>query len=182
MVEQGILSPAMVDEKLGRYTSDTQQLQINAGAGTFQAVTPRSEVVVLAQAGSLQANLLGITEASGPVTLCLSAMDGNPIATSKRLLLMHLTNTLNTQMKFRDQQGRILEEWGRLPLLVKKGTADLTLELKNAAQIKVYAVNLAGQHIKEMQTTVDAQGRLIFTADTYAVKSEGVMAYELICP
>lgn len=177
MVEQGIIAKSRVSR---RYTSDTDELQIDASVGSFQAVTPRSEVVVLSKAGSHQAKVLNIVDASGPVTLCLAAMDDKTVKTSGRLLLMHLTNTLNTQMKFRDQHGRIVESWGRLPLLVKKGTAKIQLAVDNAANVQVHAVDLAGKRIGQLQTKVDAKGKLLFTINTHGMKADGVMAYELI--
>jgi hypothetical protein len=178
--KQQLLSAGLADIHNNRFTSDTGQIQISANAGTFTVVTPRSEAMVLADKGSLVAGLMRVEDVSGAVTMFVAAMDDKPLASSGRMLLMHLTNALNTQMKFRDQQGRILEQWGKLPLLVKKGTANVLLALDQPEKVKVYAIDLAGKRLAQIPATVNDRKQLVFKADTFGCKDDGVLAYELV--
>lgn len=179
LIEKGIISSSQVDLKNSSYTSDTGQLKINSRSGWFHVQTPRSQAIVLTDKGSHVTDLLSVENASGPVTVFVTAMDQQTISLSKRILLLHLTDARNTQMKFRDQDGRIMEDWGNLPLLVKIGTAKISLKLQSPGKYKVFAVDLSGRRMESVQTSVTTDGQLSFEADTFGIK-QGVLAYELI--
>ena len=161
----------------GRFTSDTGQIQMAAGDGTFVVDTPQSHALILTKAGSLKTSCLEVKDCSTAATFFLGALDQNDIASSNRMVLMHLSDVTNTNMKFADQHRRVLENWGQLPLLVERSTATLTITLKHPNQVTVYTVDLSGQRIEKMVSAVKGN-QLILKVDT-ASSANGVMAYEL---
>ncbi len=180
LAKQNVVAQTLIDRAKGRYTSDTGEIQLATKEGRFHVQTPNTEAIVLADKGSYSGERLVLENVSGPVTVSVSAMDDKPLESSGRILLMHLTNVLNNQMKFRDQHGRVLEAWGTLPLMVKKGTATISLSLDNPADMKVFAVDLSGKRIAEISTSTQDGKHLTFTVDTHANEDDGVLAYEMI--
>jgi hypothetical protein len=179
LIKRGILSASKVDAQSSSYTSDTGQLQINGREGWFEVQTPRSQAIVLSDKGSHTTGMLSVDDASGPATVFASAMDDKPLASSNRILLLHLTDARNTQMQFQDQAGRIVEAWGKLPLLVKNGTARISLAIESPATMKVFAVDLSGHRMRSIPYTVTSSGQLTFEANTFG-SEQGVLAYELV--
>ena len=60
-------------------------------------------------------------------TVWASSLDGQPLASSSRILVTHLTDVQNSGVRYRDPELTILEDWGGLPHLARNGAADLSL-------------------------------------------------------
>ena len=83
---------------------------------------------------------------SGPVafdpgetatTLWASAVDGRPIATSRRLLVTHLTDVQANGNVYADSEKRVLLKWGSYPPVVRNGRAKVELAV---AKPRAFAV------------------------------------------
>ncbi len=111
-------------------------------------------------------------------TVWVSSLDGQPIATSRRLLLCHLTDLQNTRARFAEGARQTLLAWGTLPHLVLDGQATVRLRLANPSRATLHALSASGRRLEVVPTRVE--GGVL--AATLAVRSPGGsarMAYEL---
>ncbi len=106
-----------------------------------------------------------------------ASVDGLPLKDSKRLVLMHATDVLNTDMTFTDKARQKLEKWGDLPHLVRAGKTSIRLALASPSGWKVWAVDLSGRQLYEVALQPVKDGALL-NADTHDSRGT-VLAYEL---
>ena len=78
--------------------------------------------------------------------LSLVAMDGlRPIQSAGRLLLVRLTNALNTGMKFADQEMCRVETYGTVPALLRNSRFTVKVRHANAGELRLYPLSLEGK-------------------------------------
>jgi hypothetical protein len=123
---------------------------------------------------------LSITMQDSDATVWVSSLDGKPITESKRMLLTHLTDLQNTEIKYAEGARQTLLDWGKLPHLVHAGKATVKLRNSTAAGLKVWALSTSGKRSSEVKTT-QADGVLSFTADVSedAQNNGARMMYEI---
>ncbi len=116
-------------------------------------------------------------------TVWASSLDRKPITESRRLLVTHLTDCQNTDIRYAEKARRTLLAWGRLPHLVRAGKAEVRLKLRDASGLKVYALSTSGRRLGEVASRVEG-GALVFTADVAgAAKGQtAVLCYEVAGP
>jgi len=93
------------------------------------------------------------------------------------MLILHMTNVANSNMVYRDQTRQIIEKIGDLPLLVRKGSARLTLPA-DWSNAKLYADDLGGKRVAEVPLQRDPDG-VSFIAQTHR-DTGPCMVYELV--
>ena len=157
-----------------RITSDTGQIMLDSGKGTLRIVSARSECFVIPDAGELAGDAVSLKNDGGFAVVSVSAMDDKPIATSNRLLIVHLTDLQNTKARYRNQSMVLMEQWGELPMLIRAGKAQVSIKLNDNRPASVWAVDMSGKRTAAMDVVRDGN-TLRFTADT----GRSVMAYEL---
>ena len=147
--------------------------------GDFLVSTPTSMALVL-KTESLDDQF--VTEFNTPATVFCGAIDNQPLEKSKRLLIMHLTNVVNSDMKFRKADMEDIEAHGHLPLLVQRGTAQLAIPNQaKASQINVYALDLSGKRLKPVDFSVNPKTKRIeFTAETIQTDGTTCLVYEVM--
>ncbi len=85
-----------------------------------------------------------IGRADGNGLVALSAIDPEgKLSESRRLLLILATDAQNTGMIFRDSEEKVIEDFGALPVRIRKGYVDLELS-RTAARWSVSPVGLDG--------------------------------------
>ena len=86
---------------------------------------------------------------------------------AKRLLLVRLTNALNTDMAFTDKDMTQLESLGRIPALLRNSKFTVRVRNANAAALKLYPLSLEGIPTGKVLAPVSVKGDVAtFTADT----------------
>ncbi len=159
--------------------SSTGEIELDAVAKSFKVVTSRSEAFVLADKGAMAGDALSVSSLTeGPATFFASSLDGKPLKDSSRILILHLTEVENSKIKFREAQHSVLESWGTMPHLAKRGEAELKLKLSDAKSVKVYALDLAGRRMGEVKPQASSDGALTLRLDSFAFKSP-CFAYEI---
>ena len=134
-------------------------------------------------------------------TVWVSALDGEPIATSSHLLLTHLTDVQNTGIEYADPDRTILLKWGWLPHLTRNGSARIELSLNGEAHImpqsgdvsgeaarnvgkpawRVYRLSPSGRRLGEIPSSFDpATGTLSFIARTDYDPAAATYLYEIV--
>lgn len=161
----------------GEIVSDTGEIRLDPVQGHLRVMTPRTECLVTFPERTLAGRLLAVRVTGAFASVSASAMDGQPLGQSARILVLHLTNVLNSGMHFSNPEMRRIEEVGTLPHLARCGRAEITL--RNAtAGLKVFAIGSSGKRLRGVPATY-ADGAYRFTAEIVASDHEAVLAYEL---
>lgn len=172
-------APALAAPSPEPLVSETGEIRLESGAGRLTVVTPRTECFVASAAGELRGTVTQIRNHGGLAVVCFSSLDGQPLPHSKRILAIHLTDVQNRSATFRDSRHTILESWGDLPHLVRRGSADLRLRLEGG-EATVRALELDGTPAHKLASR-QAGPWLEFTAST--VQPQGTfLVYEILRP
>lgn len=177
LLQQKIISSANYDPATLRFTSSTGELEITRKTRTFRAVTPRSEGFVAPAQTRLAGKFAEIVNGNTFSAILVAAVDDRPLAGSDRILILHLTDVKNTGMKFTGQDMSVLQSWGTLPQLMRRGEAEITLAARPG--MKLYACGFDGSRKFEVPTEPAGNGKIRFTAKN--VTDQGaIVAYELV--
>ena len=157
---------------------ESSSVIIDRDTGCFVVKTPRTcggfaERGII-DAGALRADV-GLTAA----TVWVSALDGQSIESSDRLLLTHLTDVQNSGTTYADAAQTVLTDWGCLPQLMRRGTIRAVVRL-HPGPWKVFAITSDGtrHHAVPSSYTIDG---IRFLSDNGADASEAIYQYELVC-
>ena len=169
----GVLPPGseLLEEK--RYRSSTGELELDGKNTTFRAVTPCSEGFLLEEGRTLHGRFAQIRNRKNFCAVPVAAVDGRALKESERLLLLHLTDSKNSEMVFSDAEMQIVEEFGKLPLLVRKGIAELTIHRKLDG-FTLYPVRNDGTRLAPLPMRTE-NGNSVILLDTARA-----LAYELV--
>lgn len=115
-------------------------------------------------------------------TVWVSSLDEQPISGSRRLLITHLTDLQNTEIRYAERARQTLLDWGKLPHLVHAGKAEVHVRLADPEAYRVWALSTSGKRLAEIPCHA-ADGGLTFTADVAAVPGQGaIFCYEIARP
>jgi hypothetical protein len=145
--------------------------------GTFVIKTPRT-CGGFTEKGAIDAGDLLFDVGDTAATVWVSALDDQPIRSSARLVLTHLTDVQNNGIRYAQQSRKTLLAWGALPHLARNGTAEIRLAVKPAKDYKVYALSTGGRRMGEVDTRV-VKGRLAFTAAVGGRPESATLLYEI---
>ncbi|MBT63242.1 MAG: hypothetical protein CML13_08525 [Puniceicoccaceae bacterium] len=159
-------------------TSETSEIQLNVLKGEVKVVTERSESLVLHEGNEASGEALSANAPSVFCNVSASSMDDLALSESQRVLLMHLTDVRNTKMHFQNDQLQLMEGWGELPHLIRRGSVEVSLENTNEG-MALYAVDMSGNRLGLVPTTY-SDGSYHFTLNTAPDGSEPRMVYELV--
>jgi len=160
-----------------RYEAEVDGARVVLEAeGAFLAETLQSKAAIV-QSKSLDEDFVRDVT-GGPATIFAGAVDDQPLSTSKRVLILHLTNALASNMVFGEVGLNTVQELGELPVLVRRGDATIRIPRANGDSLKLYALDLAGNRVAEIPYKRD--GDVIeFRAQTIADDGRTTLAYEL---
>lgn len=174
LTEKGILASNLLRD--GVFLSDTGQIHLDSKRRTFAVITPKTEAFVNVNAG-VQEGAFARVETFGPGVVSISAMDGKVLESSRRLLVFHLTDAQNSGILFRNTDRKIVEAWGGAPQLIEAGRARLGLKISGEARPVVWALDSAGNRVREIPVR-NADGGIEIDLET--VGPDGVtLAYEI---
>lgn len=162
----------------GAATSDTGEIAIDRKVGHLSVVTPRTAAVCVFDS-ALAAGPLAVTDATTFCSVSASAMDGAALETSKRVLVLHLTDVQNTNAKFGDKTMRDVKGEGVLPYLARVGSAKVALRNANKG-LTLWALASDGTRLRKVPATHE-DGAYVFTARVAPGEGENqpTMMYEL---
>ena len=151
--------------------SATGELSLDAKQKTFAVAAPRCLSVTLPK-GGLKAGALEVEGASCFQSVAAISLDGAPVEKSASVLLLHLTNVMNTGMVMGNERWTLMRNNGHLPTLVKNGRA--TVSIATDKPFKVTALKLDGAAAGAVAGKL-AGGKFTFPVST----AEGTMIYHL---
>ena len=122
---------------------------LNPGQESFQAVTSQAEAFILPPGREGNGDFCRVRNRVGSAVFGVIAQDGKSLKKSARILLLHLTDSAATKLRYADQEQRKLESWGTLPYLAARGEAELQLTAPTGKE-RCYAVDTAGNRLAEI--------------------------------
>ena len=179
-------------------------------AGWFKVATPRT-CAVFAESGVHTAGCMRIQIVSSPTsqvssqksrnetfdlrpatcdggdivaaTVWASSLDGEPLATSKHILVGFLTDLRNTGEELEEEESAILvRKWGTPPHLVRAGRARVELALDPVADgWRCHALSQGGRRLAEIPVCRTEDDRLALDLDN-AAAGTATMFWELVRP
>jgi hypothetical protein len=134
---------AYIDRDKKTIRSLTGQLLWNYGSGLALVNTPRSQGAAgfLARAGRIELGDVAIQSQNEFGSVMVIALDDQPLATSKRILIQAMTEE---QPYGFETEGNKITDLGGSPFGVKKLAVTVALKLKGAGQPKVIALDENG--------------------------------------
>ena len=163
----------------GKTVSDTGEVVVDTTAGDIAVNTRRTAAVCSAAKHDLKAGPLAVSGATTFCSVSASAMDGEPLASSRRILLLHITDVQNTGAEFTNEKMTDTKDWGTLPYLAKTGSAEVRLQNANR-NLAVYALASDGSRLRQVPARY-IDGAYVFTAKVAAGEGRNspTMMYEL---
>ena len=157
---------------------DDDALIVDRTNGTIRLKTERTCGVSIAH-GRLVAGPLCADVLSGgfATTVAVSSMDCLSIATSRRMLLTHLTDAQANGTRFADESCKRKLEAGTQPILIRDGEVRISLLVEKPSEVAVYGLNASGVRTERIDAAVE-DGRLCFTARVRGAKGARI-CYEL---
>lgn len=153
--------------------SITGELTLDPRQNRFAINTPRLASLSLA-GGTGTAGVLSVSGVTMFTTVALISLDKEPLAESRNILALHLTNTLASDAVF-SPDLRIVRKDGEQPLLVKRSRAEINLRTPHRYTVRALAAD--GSALGNI--TGKQQGNCFrFQADTGCFPG-GVLAYHL---
>lgn len=176
-IAAGIIPAADLDVAHQSVRSATGQIRCDAGAGILTIATPRSVAAVLPGLGSV--TLGGITIANpdtDPATVVVAAIDDQPLATSHRILVLHLTDAQGAGTRFASKLHRLVEAWGTGPVLIRAGSVRLTIP--GTTKLNAWALDLAGARRESVACVAEGTSQRL---DATVARAWGpCLAWELV--
>lgn len=150
-----------------------------AESGRLEAGILSFEILPSPLVSASPSSVLGESNASVPTTLWASSLDGHPLATSSRILVVHLTDVQGEGARYADASRTILLKWGKAPF-IETGSANVTMQLepRGEAGFTVFALDMAGNRKAEIPAEY-RDGTLRFTVSTSGPQG-GRIFYEII--
>ena len=167
-----------VRQELSYITKRALPVAIDSEKGTFAVTTPCT-CGVFAEEGKVSAGVLNVVLKGARATVWASSLDGAALSESKRILVTHLTDVLDSGTRFGDSRHRTLLSWGQLPHLMRNGTAHISLAVgKN--NYRVYALSADGSRRGVVPSSTDQTGRLRFVAKVDSDPDSATWLYEIV--
>ena len=161
----------------GTFRSAGGALELTPARGTLRAVTPKVEAFVLPAGSRGSGKFLRVENRKGHGVFGAFSLDGKPLAESARVLLMHLTDSAASRMRFSAKDCRKMESWGVPPFLAARGEADIELNVDPEEKYRLFAVDMAGKRLNEIPL-VRKGGSLAAKLNVFQ-PSGAVFSYEL---
>lgn len=180
--QQILTSDNPTDPDRNIFHSATGEISINAPADTMLLDTPRTAGGCAPEGVSLLGPRGGVTVEilETGATVWVSALDDQPIRTSGRMLVTHLTDLQNSGIRYAEAERQTLLDWGELPHLVRAGQARVSIALDQPEQYRVWALAPDGNRLGGVSTAT-SKDKLVFTADVAGAADQGArMLYEVV--
>lgn len=181
--ERNLFKPDGVPDPARKFfRSETGEVTIDGPRDQLVLDTPRTAGGYAPASQTVETGAVRISMIGNDATVWVSALDHKPIPQSRRLLVTHLTDLQNTEIKYAEPERKTLLDWGRLPHLVRAGKAEIMLRLESPRSYRVWALAPSGKRLAEVQARAD-DNALRFTADVAGDRAAGArMLYEVGMP
>lgn len=143
----------------------TPQILLDTVNGKFRLVSDGAEAVSLQAGQTLGGKVLSVKNGDAEATIAIVPCDASVLSKAKRLVLFHLTDMQSEGRRFSNISMGQMDDWGRVPFLVRRNSAEITLSLP-AGEWKIYSLSLSGTRRKILPYTKIADGKIRFVINT----------------
>ena len=154
----------------------SERIKIDRFTGTVTVDTPRT-AGGFREFGHLDTGTLVADFGNQSGCIWVTSLTESPIKDSRRILVTHLTDGVDSDMVFRDGRRTIIEKWGQDPHLLRSGRVDVALRTSQS-NLSVYALDSSGKRRARLSTSY-SDGRLKFTADISMFQDDATFLYEI---
>lgn len=170
-------------EDYRRWAAGTQpgdgQVVLDRENRLFGVNTPRTAGFFAESGARTVGPLTAALNGKVPAAVWVSALDDAPIAASQRLLLTHVADVQDEGTVYADATKQVLLKWGRLPHLMRRASAKVTLDFADEKACTVYA--LASDGTRRAEVSVVRKCKTVsFTVDTARDPNEATCHYEIV--
>jgi hypothetical protein len=148
----------LTDLGSNRLHSETGELLVDAPADQMTLDTPRTAGAYAPAGSTLKAGAVTLQILDTDATVWVSSLDGQPLATSRRLLVTHLTDLQNSGARFGERARQTLLAWGGTPHLVRNGGATVTLARPDGARLRAWALSTSGRRMEPVEVLCSEDG------------------------
>lgn len=179
MRSRGILkADNLTDHDKGVYQSDTGEIFLDSGAERMSVTTARSCGIVLKAGASGNAGNALVAKTAIPAAIGLASLDGKTLAESGRLLLLYITDAVNSGLETSEDRV-VLKKMGELPILVQSGKASFKIKNARAGKLRCWAVGMDGSRNEELALRSSEAGSVELDLDTSKLKKGPALYFEL---
>ncbi|MES5099203.1 glycoside hydrolase [Agrobacterium sp. BA1120] len=144
------------DLEQGRVVSQTGELQLDAPEKSLALRSPKTEALAFEKIDTpVDLGFATLQSADGHGLFATSSLDDLPLESSKRQLLIMASDAHNTGMTFRDADERVIEDFGRLPVMIRR--MEIGLKFKAAGPFRISPVGLDGRVYPPVITAAGAE-------------------------
>lgn len=131
------------DPAVGLFQSQTGEITLDQRAGTIAVVTPRTEAISTTGAiAGIKLDSMTVRSIDNGALLAASALDLQPLSSSKKILFIFTGDTTNTGLSLAGSGiNRQLIDWGRLPIMMRRVKARISLSGQSGGRLTVLALN-----------------------------------------
>ena len=138
-------------------------LSCDFAADTLKVVTLRTAGGFAFPGAELDCGALRFAVGKTAATVWASSLDSRELAKSPRILVSHLTDAQRQGTEYADADQCVALGWGKGGLLMRDGTAEISLRLEDPRRYRVFALRSDGRRLEEVPATAK-DGRLSFRA------------------
>lgn len=176
---KGILPASNIsDPAAGVFQSETGEITLRTKENLIKVVTAGTEGVSLEDGRAENLACLKVEGSSVPASVSVISIDGNPVASSSRLVLVYNTEVANSGMALSEDRVT-MRELGKLPVLMRTGRLKAVLKCKNASKMSLYALRIDGTRREKLRVSVEGDS-LKLEIDSAALKDGPTPFFELI--
>ncbi|GAT31893.1 hypothetical protein TSACC_2287 [Terrimicrobium sacchariphilum] len=174
---QDNLLPAQAAD--GTIESSTKQIAVSPTRGFARLVTDYAECFVLPSGQTQQGRRVTVESDDSFSAVYVVSADDRPLASTNRLAVLHLTDVLPSGTTFTDKHRTVLQKFGVMPYLIRRGTAKISVSLPATDKPwSVWAIDPAGRRLFPVEC-MQEKDVLKFTAATIT-PSGTALAYEIV--
>lgn len=149
------------------FVSSTGELTLDAPRRWLSVNTPRLQGICSDPGRTAELADFRILAMSTPGCLAAVSVDGmKPLREAERIVIVYSTNALNNGMKFVSPDMTRLIRDGGAETVLKTGRFTVSLRNRNAAKLRLYPLDLAGNRLAMIAPEKTADGTAQFTVDT----------------
>jgi hypothetical protein len=179
MKEKGILPKDNISEpSKGIFQSDTGEIAMRTKENLMKVATPRSEAVTLEGGKGEPVGLLTVASTSVPAMVAATAVDKEPLASSKRVVVLYSTYAVNSGMELSSDRTTLVN-LGKMPVLLRTGKLEVALKNSNGSAMSLYALGFDGERREKLPLKFE-DGILKISIDTGALKNGPTTFFELV--
>lgn len=160
LAASGLIKAEDFDLAKRRVRSADGQVVCDAAAGRLTVVGSRSVAAVLPGGDEAPVAVGAVTLVNrdrDPATVVVAALEAGGLDTSKRILVLHLTDAQNGKIRFADRKHTLVEHWGASPMLIRAGAVGV--RLPGSGKMKAWALDLRGVRREAVALIPDGDGQ-----------------------